>query len=140
MQGVKRQIEELEYVISEKIVNIQEGEESNALELYHELNKLEKQIKSFKDEVKPNAIIEIGNGYELSGYDVKMKAGATRYVFKDIQRHQELTKQVKDFEAQSKQAYLSIQKGMQVASEDGEEIELPTVLRNADSISITIIK
>jgi len=140
METIKTNIDNLEYAISEKIVNIQEGEELGALELYHVLNKLQKSIKSLQEEVKTNAIVEIGNDVVLKGYDVKMKNGATRYIFTGIKRHQELQKQVKDFEAMSKQAYLSMQKGMQVASEDGEEIELPKVMRNADSISITLAK
>ena len=140
MKTIKESIDNLEFAISDKIVNIQEGEELGALELYHCLNKLQKSIKSLQDEVKTNAIIEIGNDVVLKGYDVKMKAGATRYIFKDIQAHKELTRQIKDFEAVSKQAYLSVTKGIQVASEDGEEIELPTVVRNADSISITLAK
>ncbi len=140
METIKKSIDNLEFAISDKIVSIQEGEELGALELYHILNQFQKAIKSLQDEVKTNAVIEIGNDVTLIGYDVKIKAGATRYIFKDIDKHKELTKQLKDFEAQSKQAFLSIQKGMQVASEDGEEIELPKVVRNADSISITLAK
>lgn len=133
----KQLFEELNLQLANELIGIENGESNTALQMYHELNQAEKNIKAFKEEVKGHAFNEIQGGYELSGFDVKIKQGAVRYDFKGIPAHIEKSKELKAIEEKSKQAYLSIQKGMQVATEDGEEIVLPKVTYNKDSISIT---
>ena len=137
MGKTKLLFDDFRYEVSNRIHEIEEGNENTALEVYHICNQMEKFAKEVKSEVKEIAMREIQDGYEINGFSSTVKNGSTRYDFKSVQKWVDKQKELKEIEEQSKQAYLSIQKGMQVASEDGEEIDLPTVKHTEDSISIT---
>jgi len=71
---------------------------------------------------------------EFGGYKIEVRSGGRMYNFKNIEEWKTYNKALKDCEARSKQALLSIEKGMQVASVDGEEIQLPEVTYRKSSI------
>ena len=137
MQRTKELFQEFQEEVANEMILIDEGEANTALPLYQLLRDMEKFAKESKSEVERLAMIEIDNGFELNGYEVKIKTGSTRYIYKNIPEHVAAMEAVKEIEERSKQAFLSFQKGIQVASEDGEEIVFPEVVRSKDSISIT---
>jgi len=94
-------------------------------------------IKSFKDEnvqnIQSNAI-DYQNEY--GGYKIEVRSGGRMYNYKMIEDWQECNQALKDCEARSKQALLSKEKGMMVATEEGEEIQLPEISYRKDSVII----
>ena len=137
MKRTKELFQELQEEIANEMILIDNGDANTALPMYQVLRDMEKFAKESKTEVEQSAMIDVENGFELNGFDVKIKTGSTRYVYTHIPAHAEAVKAVKEIEERSKQAFLSFQKNIQVASEDGEEIVFPEVVRSKDSISIT---
>ena len=74
--------------------------------------------------------------FEQSGFTFEKRNGATRYSFNHIPEITELKKQLKFAEAKYKHAYLSKQKGLLTASEDGEEMIMPKVTYSKDSLIV----
>lgn len=137
MGASKELFMQLREELSNELIDLENGDTVNGLDIYHQINCFQKDLTQFKSEAEKFAKDEIERGQELDGYDVKIKNGAKRYDFKSIKAWQEKNKELKKVEEQSKQALLSIEKGMMVATDLGEDIELPKVMYSKDSISIT---
>ena len=74
--------------------------------------------------------------FEQSGFTFEKRNGATRYSFNHIPEIFEIKQQLKFAEAKYKHAYLSQQKGLLTASEDGEEMVMPKVTYSKDSLIV----
>lgn len=121
---------------------IQEVEEGNrdALTAYANIKKLESEVKNARTQIEELAMNEAenysGKTFEYNGFKFEKRNGATRYSYKNIAKWKEANKNLKDIESEAKQAFIAKQKGMMVASEDGEEIELPEVNYSKDSLVV----
>jgi hypothetical protein len=73
--------------------------------------------------------------FELEGFEFEKRNGRTMYDFKHIQQWQELDNARKDLENDLKNA-LKLKGKIQMADEDGAEIELPKVSYTKDSLLI----
>ena len=74
--------------------------------------------------------------FEQSGFTFEKRNGATRYSFNHIPEIFEIKQQLKFAEAKYKHAFLSKQKGLLTASEDGEEMIMPKVTYSKDSLIV----
>jgi len=93
------------------------------------------KIKNFKYDNLHN--IEISSkeyDNKFGGYKIEVRSGGRMYSFKKIKEWITYNKALKDCEDRSKQALLAMEKGIQVASQDGEEIELPEVTYRKSSV------
>lgn len=115
--------------------------ELDPIKVYGEISVLIKHLKKCQDQTKGAAIDEAEKhekAFESNGFKFERKQGGKAYSFKHIPKWVELNDEVKKFEEQSKQAYASFQKGIQSATQDGEEIILPEVTYRADSLSVKL--
>ena len=113
----------------------------DALAFYITLNRLEKHLAAVKEEVKNYAIIQADQWHEKSfsyfGATIEKKAAAGRWDYKGIKAWTEAKANLTAIEERAKAAYQASQKfGMQSATADGEEIELPTYTAGSDIIAI----
>ena len=88
----------------------------------HRLEDISNEAAGFKD------------GY--NGYKFEVRSGGTMYNYKHIPEWQTYKTALADCETRHKQAYLSSQKGLIVATEDGEEIEMPKISYRKSSLII----
>lgn len=105
---------------------------------YAELKDIERELKSTIDEVYEAAIIEAkkeDKTFQLMGYKFEVRNGKTSYSFKHIQKWNDLNDQRKEFEEICKTA-LKMGNKIQMANEDGEAIDLPTVTYSKDSLIV----
>lgn len=113
----------------------------DALAFYITLARLEKQISELKDEVKPYAIEQSGQWHEKQfsyfGATIEKRAAAGKWDFSNISAWKGLKEHLKAVEERAKAAYQAAQKfGMQTATQDGEEIELPAYVSGGEIIAI----
>lgn len=113
----------------------------DALAFYITLNRLEKAISELKDESKPYAIEHSMQWHEKSfsyfGATIEKKSSAGRWDYKGIRAWTEAKANLTAIEERAKAAYQASQKfGMQSATADGEEIELPTYTAGSEIIAI----
>ena len=113
----------------------------DALAFYITLNRLEKAISELKDEVKPYAIEQSMQWHEKQfsyfGATIEKKSAAGRWDYKGIRAWSEAKANLQAIEERAKASYQAAQKfGMQTATADGEEIELPTYTAGSDIIAI----
>ena len=118
----------------------QEGK-VDALAFYITLNRVEKHLAAVKEEVKEYAIQQADQWHEKSfsyfGATIEKKAAAGRWDYKGIKAWTEAKANLTAIEERAKAAYQAAQKfGMQSATADGEEIELPTYTAGSDIIAI----
>lgn len=71
-----------------------------------------------------------------NGFEFEKRNGSTRYSYSHIPEVLDLKKKIKVIEEKSKQAFISKQKGILVADENGEEILLPKVTYTKDSLIV----
>ena len=74
--------------------------------------------------------------FEQSGFTFEKRNGATRYSYNHIPEIFELNQKLKYAQAKYKHAYLSQQKVLLTASNDGEELVLPKVSYSKDSLIV----
>ena len=126
---------ELAHILTE----IEEGNQ-RALPIYADLNMLIKLMTEAKKQVEPYATNEAmdyaGNSFEENGIEFTKKNGSTSFNYKNISEWAQLEAKKKVIELKAKQAYLSIQKGIMVADENGEEITLPEVKYSKGSLIV----
>lgn len=94
-------------------------------------------IKGFKaDNLEDiqNEASEFKDGYR--GHLFEVRSGGMMYNYKHIPEWQTYSKALKDCEARHKQAFLSSQKGLIVATEDGEEMQMPKISYRKSSLII----
>ena len=118
----------------------QEGK-VDALAFYITLNRIERYLAAVKEEVKEHAITQADLWNEKSfsyfGATIEKKAAAGRWDYKGIKAWTEAKANLTAIEERAKAAYQAAQKfGMQTATADGEEIELPTYTAGSDIIAI----
>jgi hypothetical protein len=125
--------------INEIVNGVKEGNRK-ALTAYAELKQLADIAADAVKEVKDLALQETelypDKKFELENFMFERRNGATRYSYSHIPKWQEKNKELKEIEAEAKQAYLASQKGMMVATEDGEEIVLPEPIYSSDSLIV----
>ncbi|WP_228853270.1 hypothetical protein [Aegicerativicinus sediminis] len=114
--------------------------ERRALTAYAEIKRHKELYTDAEKEVFDYALEEAGqysdNTFSEDGFEFTKRSGATRYSFKHIPEWQEANAKVKEIEERYKQVYKTVSKGVLVASADGEEMVLPEVSHNKDSISV----
>lgn len=127
--------------INEIVKGVKEGNRK-ALIAYAELKHLSDIATEALKEVKDLALQETElypeKKFDLDGFTFERRNGATRYSYSHIPKWQEKQKELKDIEAEAKQAFLASQKGMLVATEDGEEIILPEPIYSQDSLIVKL--
>lgn len=92
-------------------------------------------VKSFKDEQLENISNEASDykdGYK--GFMIEVRNGGKTYKYNHIKEWQEAEASKKAVEEKSKQAFISKEKGLLTATEDGEEIELPIITYRKSSV------
>ena len=108
-----------------------EGGDINPLELYAEIKDYNNFITDAIKQLEPLALSESLNfpekTFECNGYEITKRDGSTLWSYKNIPLWNELKDKLKLVEEQSKQAFLSRQKGLLIANEDGEEIIFPEI-------------
>jgi len=145
MKGSKEYIEEMQQEFVNKIMEYDNGD-SDLLETliaFEECRKpLEECVNLIKDFKYQNllninvASLDYPDGFK--GYDISIRNGGRMYNYKDVAEWQTYDNAKKECEERLKQAFISKEKGLLVASEDGEEIELPTITNRKDSVVIKL--
>jgi hypothetical protein len=109
-----------------------------SLALYAECKELEGMFKKVVAQLEPLAFMEaetyVEKTFMFEGFEFEKRNGATRYNYKGIAEWQILNAQLKAVEERARQAFLARQKNILVASEEGEEIELPEVVYSKSSL------
>ncbi len=122
------------------LVTLAEEGEINPLNVYATLKQLkdltELAIKQVEPLAKNSSEMYPERTFEHEGFIFEKRTGATRYSFNHIPEIFELKQQLKFAEAKYKHAYLSKEKGLLTASEDGEELVLPKVSYSKDSLIV----
>lgn len=121
---------------------IHEVEEGNldALDVFIQLKEKEKEIKAALNEIEDQAMVEAakhGKTSEHNGYQVQLKDGSRKYDFKGCPSWVEAEKRKKEIEEQLKAALQARERNILIATEDGEDIELPRITYSKSSITIT---
>ena len=128
--------------VSELVQNTIDGKE-NPLKAYAVLKELQKQIVRGIAEVEEMALEEASKygekTFEALNYKFELREGSRRYVFKGIEKWDTLNQQLKDVEAECKQAAMAYEKGKQVVDENGELIPVPEVKFSKSSIVVKSI-
>ena len=92
-------------------------------------------VKSFKDEHLENISNEASDykdGYK--GFMIEVRNGGRTFKYNHIKEWQQAEASKKAIEEKSKQAFISKEKGLLTATEDGEEIELPEITYRKSSV------
>lgn len=92
-------------------------------------------VKSFKDEQLENISNEASDykdGYK--GFMIEVRNGGRTFKYNHIKEWQQAEASKKVIEEKSKQAFISKEKGLLMATEDGEEIELPEITYRKSSV------
>ena len=131
----KMREEEVAHLLTE----VEQGN-SNALSTYANLKRCKDLFDEASKQVEPLAFDEALNfpekTFNANGFTFEKRNGATRYSYNHIPKVQELKAEIKEIESKSKQAFLSQQKGIIVADENGEEIILPKVSYSKDVLVV----
>lgn len=125
----------------EELANAWREGSIDALATFITLNRIAKMLDSLKDEVKPYAIDQAGQWHEKTfsyfGATIEKKSAAGRWDYKGIRAWTEAKANLQAIEERAKAAYQASQKfGMQTATQDGEEIELPAYVSGGEIIAI----
>ena len=127
---------------SEIVHLLTEVEEGNisALDVYaifkQSKDLIDEAIKQVEVSAQREAEMYSEKTFSQSGFVFEKRNGATRYSFNHIPEIAKLKQDLKFAETKYKHAFLSKQKGLLTASEDGEEIILPKVSYSKDSLIV----
>lgn len=132
---LKMREEEVAHLLTE----VEEGNK-DALTTYANFKRCKDLFDAAAKQIENIALEEAENWSERifteAGFTFEKRNGATRYSFDHITKVKELNQELKQVKEKAKQAFLAKQKGMLVASEDGEEIELPKVSYSKDCLIV----
>ena len=106
---------------------------------YAELKAYKMELDQAIKDLEPVAIDEsekYGKSFELHGIKFERRNGATRYDFKHIEEWQKMNTEIKNCEKSSKQALSALKNGFNYIDGNGEEIPLPKVTYNKDTLLI----
>lgn len=125
-------MEEIKNTISKLIQDVLDGNE-DSLKTYIELKELEKHLKSGFEAIEKDVIIEAqkyeGKTFNKMGYEITFNEGKRSYVFKHIEKWNDLSVKLKEIEEMAKQSALNQSKKiLNVSESDGEIIE-PCVIK-----------
>ena len=131
----KMREEEVAHLLTE----VEEGN-IDTLSTYGNLKRCKDLFEQASKQIEPQAQEEANlyaeKTFEEAGFTFEKRNGSTRYSFSHIPRIAELKNEIKEIEAKSKQAFISVQKGILVADQDGLEIELPKITYTKDSLIV----
>jgi len=117
-----------------------ENGDANSLEVFAVIKKIEKMFKEAKEKLDPYAIEDAEkegkSSFVAYGQAFEIRNGGRTFDFKGIQEYEDAKKHLKDIEEKYKQAYLSKEKGLMVASADAEEMQLPIVTFRKNSLIV----
>lgn len=129
----------IEEKLSQLVQDVIDGNE-DVLKAYAILKRHEDHIKKCLAEISEYALDEAqkhdGAKFTHAGFKFSVNPSRPIYNFKSIEQWNQMNKQIKDFEALSKQAYSAYQKGSVMITEDGEEVPLPEVKYTSPSLSV----
>lgn len=145
------QYSELHIQIQDEMLNAIHKVEQGNLPVLDALIQLEEErknletslaiIKSFKAEQLENIADEAINYKDgFKGFKIEVRSGGRMYNFKNIEEWKTYQKNLKDCEERYKQAFILKEKGLMVASEDGEEMELPEISYRKSSVIVSHLK
>ena len=106
---------------------------------YAELKGYKQELDQAIKDLEPVALDEsekYGKSFELHGIRFERRNGATRYDFKHLDKWQQLNTALKDFEKNSKHSLAAAKYGGNYIDENGEEIPVPHVTFNKDSLVV----
>ena len=125
--------------VAHLLTEVEEGN-LNALDVYAMLkqskNLFDESIRQIEPLAQSFAELYTEKTFNQSGYTFEKRNGSTRYSYNHIPEIFELKQQLKYAEAKYKHAFLSKQKGLLTASEDGEELVMPKVSYTKDSLIV----
>lgn len=131
-----------EQEVAHLLTQVEEGE-TEALYAYATLKKYKDLFEQASKQIEPIALEEASlypeKTFENNGFSFEKRNGARRFSFDHIQEIVKLKNEIKVLEQKSKQAFLSKEKGILVADENGEEIILPKVKYSKDSLIVRSI-
>lgn len=123
----------------EKLKEVQDGNAS-ALDLFALLKQDKKRIEQLLTKVEQEAWSELDTRSEKTfvqnGFSFEVRNGGRTFSYKNIPSWIQKNSEIKSIEEQSKQAFISKEKGMMTATSEGEEIILPDVSYRKDSILV----
>jgi len=129
--------------IHELVQNVIDGQESPLLALAI-LREEKKQVDKCIKEIEEQAMTEAENFQEKSfthkGFSFEKRVGGRTFIFKGIPDWQMKKSELDAIEDRAKQAFISKEKGLMTASQDGEVIDLPEVSYKKDNLVIKQIK
>jgi hypothetical protein len=129
--------------IAEIVEAVEDGHRS-ALEAYAYFDTVIKQISSAQKQIKQLAFDEAEQEPEKSfiahGYEIQKRGGGMSYSFKNIPKHEEMKRQITEYEALLKNAFKIFQSsGKTVIDEEtGEIVPLCEATPKADSLIIKL--
>lgn len=138
---------ELHIAMQDEMMNTVHRAENGEISMLDALIRLEENrknlentlaiAKSFKDdhfdEIQSESL-DYPDGYQ--NHTIEIRNGGRTFNYKKIPEWQKHEKALKDCEAKHKQAFLSKEKGMMIASEYGEEMVMPEVVYRKSSIIV----
>jgi hypothetical protein len=120
------------------LFDVEEGNAS-ALDAYCHLARLEKQIKSAKEQIQQQAINEAqkhGKTFQHMGFEIQCRAGAGRWKFDHLDEWAALKQKMLHVEHLAKWSYQSEQKNIMPVTEGGEIVKPAEYIAGSDTIAL----
>lgn len=128
-----------EQELAEILDKVEDGRE-NALLAYARIKALKELYQQAEKQILDYALSEAelhpGNTFELNGFEFTKRNGSKRFSFSHIPEVEEVENNLKVLKEKYKQAFISKQKGLMIASEDGEELILPKISYTKDVLIV----
>lgn len=120
------------------LFDVEEGNAS-ALDAFCHLTRLEKQIKSAKEQIQQQAINEAqmyGKTFTHMGFEIQCRAGAGRWKFDHIDEWASAKMKMNTIEDLAKWAYKSEEKRVLPVTDDGDIIQPAVYVAGSDTIAL----
>ncbi len=118
--------------------DVEEGNAS-ALDAFCHLTRLEKQIKTAKEQIQSQAINEAqmyGKTFQHMGFEIQCRAGAGRWKFDHLDEWASAKMKMNTIEDLAKWAYKSEEKGVMPVTDGGEIITAAIYVAGSDTIAL----
>lgn len=123
--------------LAELVEQVEQGNRS-ALATYAELKKTAQEYANAISQVESIAMTEAetygSKSFQAYGHSFEIRNGAKRFDYSGISEWQTYKKALSDCESRYKAAFEAKQKGILIASGDGEELEMPEINYSKDSL------